>query len=104
MQSSTGDPYRCCAGQQLVDIRRRNFTGSVRESELPIIPIVSQGQHNLEGGKGQCLYHVSEEVKERRIAIMLETPEKIRELQRKLYQKSKQEKAPWTQAKGTGRR
>jgi hypothetical protein len=50
---------------QLVDIRRRNFTGSVRESELPIIPIVSQGQHNLERGKGQCLYHVSEEEKER---------------------------------------
>jgi hypothetical protein len=31
---------------------------------------------------------------------MLETPEKIRELQRKLYQKAKQEKA----AKASGRR
>ena len=27
--------------QQRVDIRRRNFIGSVRESELPIVPIGS---------------------------------------------------------------
>jgi hypothetical protein len=44
-----------------VDIRQnRNFTGSVRESDLPILPLVSQGQHNLGRGKGQYLHHVSE--------------------------------------------
>jgi hypothetical protein len=36
-----------------------------RESELPIVPLVSQRQHRLERGKGQYFYHVSEEVKER---------------------------------------
>ena len=45
----------------------RNSIGSVRESELPIVPFVSQGQQNLERGKGQYLHHVSEEVKERRL-------------------------------------
>ncbi len=48
-----------------MDIRKRSFTGSARESDLPILPLVSQGQHNLGRGKGQCFYHVSEEVKER---------------------------------------
>ena len=51
--------------RQLVDIRERSFTGLARESDLPILPLVSQGQHNLGRGKGQCFYHVSEEVKER---------------------------------------
>ncbi|MGO9951081.1 MAG: group II intron reverse transcriptase/maturase, partial [Dissulfurispiraceae bacterium] len=37
-------------------------------------------------------YHVFEEVKDRRLHNVLETPEKIRELQRKLYRKAKQEK------------
>ena len=45
----------------------RSFIGSVRESELPIVPIVSQRQHNFERGKGQCLHHVSEGGKERRL-------------------------------------
>ena len=46
---------------QLMDIREiRNFIRSVRESELLIVPFVFQGQHNLERGKGQYLYHVSE--------------------------------------------
>jgi len=45
----------------------RNFIGSVRESELPIVPIVSQRQHNFERGKGQYLHYVSEEEKERRL-------------------------------------
>ena len=51
--------------RQLVDIRERSFTGLARESDLPILPLVSQGQHNLGRGKGQYFYHVSEEVKER---------------------------------------
>jgi RNA-directed DNA polymerase len=74
-----------------VDIRQRNFTGPVRESELLIVPLVSQRQHNFERGKGQCFYPF---LKKRRKGDceMLETPEKIRELQRKLYQKAKQEK------------
>jgi group II intron reverse transcriptase/maturase len=58
---------------------------------LPIVPTAFQGQQNLERGKGQCLKRVSEEGKKGDCA-MLETPEKIRELQRKLYQKAKQEK------------
>jgi len=57
---------------------------------LPIVPTAFQGQQNLERGKGQCLKRVSEEGKKGDCA-MLETPEKIRELQRKLYQKAKQE-------------
>jgi hypothetical protein len=52
---------------QLMDIRKRNSIGSVRESELPIVPIVFQGQQNLERGKGQYLHHVSEERKGRRL-------------------------------------
>jgi hypothetical protein len=48
-----------------VDIRKRSFTGSARESDLPILPLASQGQHNLGRGKGQYFYHVSEEVKGR---------------------------------------
>jgi len=53
---------------QLMDIRRRSFIRFVRESELPIVPIVFQGQQNLERGKGQCLHYVSEERKEKEIA------------------------------------
>jgi RNA-directed DNA polymerase len=59
---------------------------------LPIVPLASQGQHNLGRGKGQCLHHVSEEGKEKEIAAMLTTPDEIQELQKKLYQKAKQEK------------
>jgi len=58
---------------------------------LPIVPLASQGQHNLGRGKGQCLHHVSEEGKEKEIAAMLTTPEQIQELQKKLYQKAKQD-------------
>jgi hypothetical protein len=64
MTMNTGDPCRCSSGGQPVDIRKRNFTGLARESELPILPLVSQGQHTLERGKGQCFHHVSEEGKE----------------------------------------
>jgi len=46
-----------------VDIRERNSIGSVRESELPIVPMGSQRQHNFGRGKGQCLHHVSEGAK-----------------------------------------
>jgi hypothetical protein len=45
----------------------RSSIGSVRESELLIVPLTSQGQQNLEGGKGQCLHHVSKGEKERRL-------------------------------------
>ena len=56
---------------QLVDIRKRSFIRFVRESELPIVPLVFQGQQNLERGKGQYLHHVSEGVKEEEIAVTL---------------------------------
>jgi hypothetical protein len=66
---NTGDPCRCLSGRQLADIRQRSSAGLARESELPIIPLVSEGQHNLGRGKGQYFYHVSEEVKERRLHL-----------------------------------
>jgi hypothetical protein len=56
--------YRTATGGYKGD---RSFTGSVRESELPIRPFVSQRQHNFERGKGQYLHHVSEGGKERRL-------------------------------------
>src|SRR5512135_2630366 len=60
MTMNAGDPCRCCVKRQLVDIRKRNFTGSARESELPIVPIVFQGQHNFGRGKGQYLLLLKE--------------------------------------------
>ena len=66
-KATTPSCSRCSSGGQPVDIRKRNFTGSARESDLLIVPLVSQGQHNLERGKGQYFYHVSEGVKERRL-------------------------------------
>jgi hypothetical protein len=51
-----------------MDIREyRSSIGSVRESELPIRPLVSQRQHNFKRGKGQYLHRVSEGGKERRL-------------------------------------
>ena len=58
---------------------------------MPIVPLVSRRQHNFGRGKGHCLHHVSEEGKEEEIAAMLTTPEQIQELQKKLYQKAKQD-------------
>jgi len=52
-------------------------------------PIGSKKQNNFGRGKGQCFPRVSEGGEE--IAVVLETPEKIQELQRKLDQKAKQE-------------
>jgi len=56
---------------QLVDIREsRSFTGSIRESDLLIVPLVSQRQHNFGRGKGQYLHHASEGEKERRLSAL----------------------------------
>jgi len=56
---------------QLVDIRKsRSFTGSIRESDLLILPLVSQRQHNFGRGKGQYLHHASEGEKERRLSAL----------------------------------
>jgi len=78
---------------QRVNIRRRNFTGSARESELPIVPIVSQGQHNLGRGKGQYLHHASEGEKKGRLRQRYKL-QVVRELRWKLYQKAKRERMP----------
>ena len=59
---------------------------------MPIVPIGFRRQHNFGRGKGQYLHHASEEEKEKEIAAMLKTPDGIRDLQKKLYQKAKQEK------------
>jgi RNA-directed DNA polymerase len=73
------------------DIRKRSFTGSARESDLLIVPFVSQRSITLREGSGNTFIVF---LKERRKGDcrMLKIPEKIRELQRKLYQKAKQEK------------
>ena len=68
---NTGDPRRCSTGGQPVDIRRRNFTGSARESDLLIVPVASQGEQSLGRGKGQYFHSVSEEGKERRLPLRL---------------------------------
>ncbi len=34
---NAGDPCGCCAKRQLLNIRKRSFTGSARGSELPIV-------------------------------------------------------------------
>jgi hypothetical protein len=60
---NAGGPCRCSTGGQPVDIRKRNFTGSARESDSPIVPLVSQEEHNLGRGKGQYFHRVSEEGK-----------------------------------------
>jgi hypothetical protein len=74
-----------------MDIRMRNFIRSVRESELPTVPFESQSNKTLGEGRGNAFI---EFLKRGRTGDcgMLETPEKVRELQRKLYQKAKQEK------------
>jgi hypothetical protein len=59
-----GRPLSMLGRGQPVDIRERNFTGLARESELLIVPLVSQGEQSLGRGKGQCFHHVSEEGKE----------------------------------------
>jgi hypothetical protein len=58
-----------------VDIRKRNSTRSARKSELPIVPLISQRQHNFERGREQYLHHVSEGEKEMEIAVTLQTPD-----------------------------
>jgi len=75
-----------------VDIRQRNSTGSARESDLPIAyRLYPEDNITLGEGRGNTFITFP---KERRKGdwVMLKTPEKIRELQRKLYQKAKQEK------------
>jgi len=68
-----GRPLPMLRKRQLVDIRKRSFTGSTRESELPIVPLVFQGQHNLGRGKGQYLHHASKGEKKKEIAVTLLT-------------------------------
>jgi hypothetical protein len=58
---NAGDPCRCLSRAQLVGIRKRNFAGSTRESDLLIVPFVSQGKYNFGKGKEKCFHRVSEE-------------------------------------------
>jgi len=90
---NTGDPCRCLSGRQTGGYKETKFHGVGKGVGFAhSVPIVFQGQHNLGRGKGQYFYRVFEEAKERRLHRVLKTPEKIRELQRKLYRKAKQEK------------
>ena len=52
---------------QPVRIRRRNRTGSYRESEGFKIPFEGKGQHNPVQGKEPCFVHVTEERRVRRL-------------------------------------
>ena len=61
-----------------------------RESERDIVPLKPG---NSGGGKVPCFRCAFEEGEDRRIGVSLETPEKIRNLQRKLYCKAKAEPA-----------
>ena len=55
-----------------MDIRKRSSIGSVRESDLLIVPLGSQRQHNFGRGKGQYFHHVSEGVRERRLSALVD--------------------------------
>jgi hypothetical protein len=48
------------AGHQLVRIRRRKRSSSVRESEGLIVPFEAEGQHNPSRGKGPCFVRATE--------------------------------------------
>jgi RNA-directed DNA polymerase len=62
-----------------------------KESDVPIVPFVWIRQHNLSRGKGHYFNNSSKEGGIQEIAQMLKTPEKIREFQRKIFLKAKQE-------------
>ena len=53
--------------------------------------VVPKRPDNTGGGKAPCFHGVCERGKEKVIAVRLQTPEKIRDLQRKLYLKAKRE-------------
>jgi RNA-directed DNA polymerase len=75
-----------------VDIRKRSFTRSVRESELPILyRWYLKDNITLGEGRGNAFITFPKE-RRKGDCEMLETPEKIRELQRELYQKAKQQR------------
>jgi len=59
-----------------------------RKSERPIVPLKPG---NAGGGKGPYFGSASEAGKEAEIGVSLATPDKIRQLQKKLYRKAKQE-------------
>ena len=59
-----------------------------RESERPIVPLKPG---NAGGGKGPYFWDAFEGTKEKGIGVRLKTPEKIRQFQRKLYVKAKEE-------------
>ena len=76
-----------------VDIRKRKFTGLARESDLPILyRLYFKDNITLEEGRGNTFIVFSKKQRKGDCTKVLETPEKIRELQRKLYRKAKQEK------------
>jgi RNA-directed DNA polymerase len=78
-----GDPEGSCSQQQ-----HGNGSCPDRESERSILP-TKPG--NAGGGKGPYFGNAFEETKDRRLTMSLETPEKIRQFQRKLYIKAKEE-------------
>ena len=72
-----------------MDIRERNSIRSVRESELPIVPLVSQGSITLGEGRGKA-FIVFPKRRREEIADEAGNSREIRDLRRKLYQRAKQ--------------
>jgi hypothetical protein len=87
---NTGDPCRYSSGGQPVDIRRRNFTGSARESELPIVPLELKDSITLGEGRGNA-FIVFPKKGSKEIAVEAGNSRVVRDLQRELYQKAKQD-------------
>jgi len=74
MIMNAGDPCRCCVKRQPVDIRKRNFTGSARESELPILyRLYPKDNITLGEGRGNTFIMLQKE-RGKEIAETLLTP------------------------------
>ncbi len=69
--------------------------GLWRVAEGPVVPLIG-GRSKAAGREGALVLGASEEGENRRLGKSLETPEKIRNLQRKLYRKAKDEQGRWT--------
>ena len=76
--------------QQRVDIRERSSIRSVRESELPIVPFESQSSKTLGEGRGNAFIEFLKRGR-KEIPVEARNSREVRDPQRKLYQKAKQE-------------
>jgi RNA-directed DNA polymerase len=89
---NTGDPPACGRRSEGVLDKEVNRNGHVRrrESEAPVVALKAEETGWSEGARLSSGFRGKDG--SRGIAVTLETPGKIREFQRKLYRKAKQEK------------